>query len=93
MPDKPISPIHKKSSAEKLTFTEKLHEKVEERREERHDRLDDKFSRLGVNHMNVSQTSVHTVAAIRKPPPWVKTPTRRGKKKVSPVVVEETNGK
>jgi len=92
MPDKPPAPLHKNGSSEKLR-SDRLHEKVEERREERHERLNDKFSRLGVNHMNVSQTSVHTVAAIRKPPPWVKTPTRRGKKIVSPVVVEETNGK
>ena len=50
---------------------------------------------IGSNpHGNVSSTSVNHVAGIKKPPPWVKTPRRRGGKKTVTAVVEgNTNGK
>ena len=48
---------------------------------------------LGSNpHGNVSSTSVNHVAGIKKPPPWVKTPRRRGKRTVTAVVEGNTNG-
>lgn len=48
---------------------------------------------LGSNpHGNVSSTSVNNVAGIKKPPPWVKTPRRRGGKKTVTAVAVEGNG-
>jgi len=48
---------------------------------------------LGSNpHANVSSTSVNHVAGIKKPPPWVKTPRRRGKRTVTAAVAREGNG-